>query len=176
MSALHRQSPVVAAQLTTAWADAPQELESLLAVHRPAAVLMFGVSARAHQFRLERTARRRNAASADVHGATYGTERNARAIEVTVTSVPCDRLAKRMRAVGHTVAISDNAGAYLCNASYYQVLMSARESCGPRHALFVHIPASLANPGFDGRGAVSGIRYDRAVRAGCTIADFIVNL
>lgn len=74
-----------------------------------------------------------------------------------VTTLPVDAIVTAVAAKGHPVAVSDDAGRYLCNYSYVLSLRAAEAanaSAAARgdarrfHALFVHIPAeaTLALP------------------------------
>ncbi|MGU3536744.1 pyroglutamyl-peptidase I family protein [Methylobacterium sp. A54F] len=120
--------------LRTAYAAIPDALEPALAV-RPAAVLMFGVAARAKRLRVEvRAANRASRLFPDASGAT------ARRLALDPGGPPARRCAAGPQALailrrhGLAAAISREAGRYLCNASYYRALAE------PCPVLFVHTP------------------------------------
>jgi len=120
--------------LPTAYDALPRRLAPALA-EGPAAVLMFGVAARALRLRVE--VRARNRASRlfpDASGRVSGrltldpagpAERRSRAAAAAVAL---------LRRRGVPVAVSRDAGRYLCNAGYYRALAE------PCPVLFVHVP------------------------------------
>ena len=56
--------------------------------------------------------------------------------EVYRTAVPVERITAQMQAEGHGIAVSGDAGAFVCNDTYYLVGMA---SCVP--VVFLHVPA-----------------------------------
>ena len=54
--------------------------------------------------------------------------------------VPVDRLAQAMRARGLRVEVSESAGTYLCNESFYRVMVWCNEVGFEGRAGFLHIP------------------------------------
>ncbi len=63
------------------------------------------------------------------------------------TALPCDRVVAGLRDRGHNVVVSQDAGRYVCNYTYYwslQQLQEAREAkagCGRVFSVFVHVPS-----------------------------------
>lgn len=120
--------------LRTAYAAIPGTLLPALA-ERPAAILMLGVASRARRIRVE--ARARNRASRLYPDASGR-------ISARLDLDPEGPAARRSPVAAQALAIlrrhgldaraSNDAGRYLCNASYYAALAS---DCP---ALFVHIP------------------------------------
>ena len=52
------------------------------------------------------------------------------------TAVPVERIAEQMQAEGFEIAASDDAGAFVCNDTYFQVGMGSRIP-----TVFIHVPA-----------------------------------
>lgn len=126
--------------LPVTWADGPGLLETLVERHKPAAIVMFGLAARADCIRIE--VRARNAAErlrVDAAGQMHptgflaaGPTGHRRVDESTVL-----RATQALRLAGVPARRSHDAGTYLCNA----VLWSALKSAGPgTPVLFVHVP------------------------------------
>ncbi|GLS42893.1 peptidase C15 [Methylobacterium brachythecii] len=126
--------------LRTAYAAIGTELEPALA-EAPDAVLMIGVAMRARRIRVETRARNRAnlffpdadgwlppQLTLDWIGPAQRTSRQARAALIA------------LRRHGLDAGPSRDAGAYLCNATYYRALTEDRP------ALFLHIPR-LPDPG-----------------------------
>jgi len=129
---------LVAHVLPTSYAGAAARLAELIEEHAPDAVVHFGVSGRARGFVLERVARNRVLGSApDQTGA-----QPSRA--VVLPGAPARRLstigfasaATRLRRAGLPAALSDDAGAYVCNATLFASLGYP----GAPPTGFVHIP------------------------------------
>jgi pyroglutamyl-peptidase len=128
---------VVVEQLDVVYARAPEQLAAALERHRPEIVLCLGVAGDA-ALRLESTARNEDtAASPDMAGEV----RQGRAIRAggpatLPTGLPLARIAEALEADGYEVITSDDAGGYLCNHVFYEVL--TRRPGG--RAGFVHVP------------------------------------
>ncbi len=138
---------VRAAELPVAFDEVGRALARALgelAPERPAAILSLGVQ-KLSSYRLERRARGRlTGRRADNRGRTAGELARGRAADRTT---PCDlaRLAEVLREAGAPrVTVSDDAGAYVCERTYYEVL-GAGARLGAR-ALFLHVPPSEAMP------------------------------
>jgi pyroglutamyl-peptidase len=123
-----RGLPGVSARvLPTEWAVCDWLAEAA----RPATtVLMFGVAGRAERIRYERVSRPRAVARHDAAGRLpdRAPPRSRR------TTVDVAALVRQARRNGFPVALSDDAGAYICNASYGAALSAVP------HGLFVHVP------------------------------------
>lgn len=140
--ARERHGVVVATEtLPTEWAMLAR-LPRILPRHRPDLVIMTGVAVHARGARIERSAHARaNAALADAAGAKlilrsgFYAHRAARRTEVDV-----DRLKTALFCANLRVSVSDDPGAYLCNAAYLTALDWAAR-CAPRPpVLFLHLP------------------------------------
>ncbi|GJD57830.1 peptidase C15 [Methylobacterium dankookense] len=146
--------------LRTAYASIPGTLLPALA-ERPAAVLMLGVASRAKRIRVETRARNRasrlypdasgrTAARLDLDPDGPASRRSSAAAQALAT----------LRRHGLDARPSNDAGRYLCNASYYAALAA---DCP---ALFVHIPPvpRTARPlrGVSGQGSGKAKRSRQA--------------
>lgn len=133
---------IAVARLDVTYGSAAEQLQAAIDRARPALVLSLGV-APTPAIRLESTARNRDTAAApDVAGEV----REGRTIreggaETLPTRLPLDRLRAALTADGLEVADSDDAGGYLCNHLFYELL--TRRPVGS--AGFVHVPP-LAPP------------------------------
>jgi pyroglutamyl-peptidase len=140
------EAAVIAEVLPTEWHEAPRRLEALLAAHEPALALHFGVSAEARGFVIETTARNLTCAKADACGALPPSlEVLAGAPESIATALPAGLIAARLTVQGWPAAVSVDAGNYLCNAVLYRSLHHAATRAPRPSAVFVHLPASLAD-------------------------------
>ena len=128
-------------------------VRELIAALRPDVVVLVSLDAGARAVRLETTAR--NLAKARIPDNAGRRPRG----EALVPGGPFRRcatwsaptLAGRLRAAGHAVEVSDDAGGYVCNATLYAAL-EALEDGGRAGVLtgFVHVPG----PGAPGAGGV----------------------
>ena len=161
---------VIADVLPTEWARAPRILEELYFRHRPSIALHFGVSHQAHAMTVE--CRARNIAQrADASGMVPNLDCLAptRPTELPVT-LPAARIVSRMRKRAVPAVLSNDAGAYLCNAILYHSLelmrvMRINGQCG-----FVHLPANLTRAdGSRGTAHASRLSFEQALVGGCEI-------
>ena len=113
--------------LPTEWAECGALPNRLAGAQR---VVMFGVAEGANRIRYERVSRPGSNERADAAGEVpnEGHRRSHR------TRLDVDQLAQAARRKGFPVTVSENAGAYICNAAYGAAL-----STNP-NTLFVHIP------------------------------------
>ena len=118
---------IIVARLPVHHARAAQALAVLLEQHHPDACLLTGL-ARGPRLRVERVARRHRAlAGPDFPGRLHG------AWPVTETGLAL-RLAKL------AFRVSDNAGSYVCNSTYWWLLNFSMRKGWPRHTAFLHVP------------------------------------
>ena len=81
-------------------------------------------------------------------------------VDVRTTALPLDRLRACLAPLTSLeVRVTDDAGSYVCNATYYHALARAREAGGD--ALFVHVPP---------------MDLESARRVGAALADAITSL
>lgn len=119
-----------------------RELPALLERERPAALIMFGLATRATQVRVEMRAR--NAITRmvpDVSGRIPLAPTIRPGAPPTVRlRTPAQRLLSAARATGVPVALSRDAGRYLCNYLCWRAAEAA-DAGAPRLVAFVHVPA-----------------------------------
>ncbi len=124
----------------TSYAAVDRDLPRLLREHRPDALLMFGLAPRAETVRIELLARNAVALSPDAGGASL----NRRSIvaggpQTSALPVPAQRLLAAARSARVPVALSRNAGRYLCNYLCWRAVEAAQKG-SPRLAAFIHVP------------------------------------
>ena len=171
-------------ELPTNWRAAPTILQKALARYHPDIILHFGVSAAATGFEIETTARNITCQMKDADG-------HIPVLDCLQVGGP-DHLPVRLdgNAIvtalvrdGLPARISDDAGAYLCNAILYHSLLYTQDHRHDMLAGFIHIPDTLAAQ-IPGRAAVApskdeirthrpaapcNLNWDEAVRGGVTI-------
>jgi pyroglutamyl-peptidase len=117
------------------------QLPELLARHRPQALLMFGLAARAPHVRVE--TRARNAVSTLWPDAEHTRVRKG-SIEGGADDMMFGPHTKKLlrAATGSGVAAraSRDAGSYLCNYLSWRAIEATSRDGGPRLAAFVHVP------------------------------------
>lgn len=117
-------------------------LDHALDQHGPEVVLMFGLSAQATRFRLEKFARNRVSNSVpDVSG--FVPKANniiGEAADSYGTNVDLHRLSDHLQTSEFEFEISTDAGDYLCNYLYFQTLHQIFRKQLPTKALFIHSP------------------------------------
>ena len=126
--------------LDVSYAAVPPVLAEILA-DPPAALVLTGFSARATGLRLETRAHDYCSPShEDAFG--YAPETSSE-IRENIDQVRADlpAIAGRLAQAGIGCALSDDAGAYLCNHLYYRVLRRIAELDADTLAVFVHVPA-----------------------------------
>lgn len=133
---------IFAAVLPTTFTEAGQRIEALLLEHRPAYLLMLGVSARRSTIGLERFALNINDAVIPDNEGRLATGQPIRANGPAAyrSTLPFDALYEAALPSGAPLEFSNYAGAYVCNHTFY----SARDAV-ERHQLatacgFVHVP------------------------------------
>jgi len=87
------------------------------------------------------------------------------------TSIPTEQLAISLRDNGYPANSSDDAGRYVCNATYFNSLSLVAESGTTTPSVFIHIP-SAADPGDKSSKSWS---LDRLHESMTHIIDWIVN-
>ncbi len=145
---------VVSRVLATEWEAAPRRLTELYRRERPKLALHFGVS-ETTGFAVETTARNVRSPMADATGAAPASTWIARdGPAVLACPLPYTEIVARLTAQGLPAHISEDAGAYLCNAVFYTALAHCSVPSARTRAGFVHIPAAL----LEDRGAAHGAR------------------
>jgi pyroglutamyl-peptidase len=114
--------------------------------HRPDIILHFGFAPKAETIALERFGRLACSAKADAVGYTprSGTASRSGPHRIAA-SIPLEPAAAALREAGFDIAVSEDAGGYLCNATFYRSLQRLGNG---RHVGFVHLPGRgpHANP------------------------------
>lgn len=112
----------------------------------PAALVLTGFSAQAMGLRLE--SRAHDFCSPSHEDAFGFVPPSAGAIREYQDQLRADlhAIAAGLRQDGIDCAVSDDAGAYICNHSYYSALSRIAEYGLPTLAVFVHIPAIAGTP------------------------------
>lgn len=128
----------------TSYAAVDCDLPKLIARHRPDALLMFGLATRAVTLRIETHARNALSRLADAGGFVPRLEWIAPGRGASLSlPTPSRRLLAAARATGMPVALSNDAGDYLCNYLCWRAALAARKAGGPRLATFIHVPPGL---------------------------------
>lgn len=150
------------AVLPTEWVAAPQRLEELMMRHRPAVALHFGVSHQARGFVVE-TQARNAACHVDASGEAPLTDALfPNQPEAHAATLPAARIVQRLRRAGLPAALSQDAGAYLCNAILFHSLRLNSRFEAPAASGFIHIPTRLPQ-----RSTI--LSFDDALRGGLEI-------
>jgi pyroglutamyl-peptidase len=126
---------------STTYAAVDRDLPKLIAHYRPDALLMFGLATKAKTLRIETRARNALSRLADAGGFVPRMHQiaPARMPRLALPS-PYRALLAAARATRVPVALSNDAGDYLCNYLCWQATQAARRPDGPRLAAFIHVP------------------------------------
>lgn len=132
---------VVAVQLPVSFARVGEVLRSAIELHTPDLVIMLGQTTATDCVRLERVAlNMMDSAMGDNDGVKPDEEPIYKGEESALfTLLPIKRLRSAIEAKGINVKISNSAGLYVCNRTYYEALRLCREREGLQ-AIFVHLP------------------------------------
>jgi pyroglutamyl-peptidase len=138
---------IVSHVFTTSYAAVDRELPALLHRHRPDVVLMFGLAPRAKTLRIETRARNTLALLPDA----AGNAPRSNAISVGAPAALALPAAARWllaaaRRARVPVALSRDAGRYLCNYLSWRAAAAAGHPGGPRLAVFIHVPQVRRSP------------------------------
>ena len=164
--ALHGQRiagrTVVAAQLPTVFGAAQEQLQALLALHRPALVLCLGQAGGRSVLSVERVA-------INLVDARIPDNRGAQPVDAPVVpggpaayfaTLPVKALHRAAQQAGLPCEVSQTAGTFVCNAVFYGLMhqLSAGAVPGARGG-FVHVPwlPEQGTPGMQLRDMVRGI-------------------
>lgn len=138
LAGVHIQSQILAVD----WEAAPRQVAALIAAGDPQIILHFGVSRRASGIVIESLAQNRCGHLLDTHGAVPASGKIADAGADTLASTfPAQEILRRLQAKRLPAQLSDDAGAYLCNA----VLYTSLHACLGSQVLagFIHLPVDL---------------------------------
>lgn len=143
------------------WQVAPVQVATLIADERPDIALHFGVSRRARGIVIETLARNRCIAREDTCGRLPKSENiDGGGAESLAATFPAQAIRSGLLSKGLPVELSEDAGAYLCNA----VLYASLQACGGSgtRAGFIHLPVDLS-------GAAGELTLSAAVEGGLEI-------
>ena len=131
---------VVAVQLPVSFARVGEFLRSAIELHTPDFVIMLGQSGTTDRVKLERVAlNMMDSAMGDNDGVKPNEEPIYEGEESALfTSLPIKRLHSAIDEKGIAVKISNSAGLYVCNRTYYEALRMCKERA--MQAIFVHLP------------------------------------
>ena len=122
----------------TEYAAADRDLPHLIELHRPDALLMFGLHGRARTLRIETLARNALGRHRDAGGRYAKMRAIAPGAPHARMMTPAARLLRAARRTGAPAALSRDAGSYLCNYLCWRATEAAKK--GPRFAAFIHVP------------------------------------
>ena len=124
-----------------------RELPSLIAKHKPDALLMFGLAPRASALRVETRARNTLALLPDAGGASLGRWTIAIGKPASIKLRTPDRaLLAALRGLRPRATLSRDAGRYLCNYLCWRASEKASTSTRPRFTAFIHVPPVRRGP------------------------------
>ena len=131
----------------TSYAAVDRELPSLIAKHKPDALLMFGLAPRASALRVETRARNTLALLPDAGGASLGRWTIAIGKPASIKLRTPDRaLLAALRGLRPRATLSRDAGRYLCNYLCWRASETASISTRPRFTTFIHVPPVRRGP------------------------------
>lgn len=130
----------------TAYAAAEKELTALLK-SEPDAIVLFGVAGRRREVCIETLARNAVSILAPDNARFVPQERAliAGGVHRIPLRAPARRLLQAAKSAGVRARISNDAGSYLCNASFYRALYGTHALPKPPLVVFVHIPMPRTN-------------------------------
>jgi pyroglutamyl-peptidase len=144
-----------------------RELPQLLALHRPHALLMFGLATRTPYLRIE--TRARNAVTTLWPDADHASVRKGSIAGGADARMFGPHAAKLLRAAlgtGVDARASRDAGSYLCNYLSWRAIEAACHDDGPRLAAFVHVPPIARNGASHRKRLTTRITLEELVDAG----------
>jgi len=144
--------------LPTEFGKAEQAIRELLQIDVPDVLLALGVAPRAQGVRLERTARNRDDAAVPDNA---GEQRTATPIvpggpDTLESTLPIQAMQAALEQLGVPVAISDDAGGYVCNHLFYAARQVIDRRGLPTLCGFVHVPLCTEQVDTDSPGSAVG--------------------
>lgn len=144
------------------WEDGPAESRRVIERFAPSLIIHFGVSELARGFVVERLAHNICRDSLDAGGKLpRQSVLDAGQRPVLESTLPCTAIVDRLRQLGLPAELSQDAGAYLCNAVLFETLRRAHRGV---RAGFIHVPAFL--PLERGTNAADCMTIGEAVQGG----------
>ena len=131
---------VVAEQLLVSFQRVGAVLRDAVEKYKPGVLIMLGQSAFTDRVKLERVAlNMMDSVKGDNDGAKPDEEPIYEGEESALfTSLPIKHLRSAIEAQGIAVKISNSAGLYVCNRTYYEALRLCKERA--MQAIFIHLP------------------------------------
>jgi pyroglutamyl-peptidase len=129
--------------LPTSYERAGARIEALIEALKPEALLLLGLAANSAALRLERFSLNRDAAELlDNDGEQrLGSPIVAGAPDRYESTLPLERFAARVQALGCPVEFSDCAGGFVCNHVFYRACHHIATHRLPIRCGFLHLPA-----------------------------------
>jgi pyroglutamyl-peptidase len=149
------------------YAAVDRELPQLLTMHRPHALLMFGLAARTPWIRIE--TRARNAVTTLWPDAGRVRARKgsiAGGADALMFGPHTSRLLRAAINAGVDARGSRDAGSYLCNYLSWRAIEASCDDKGPRLTAFVHVPLIARDGTTQRRDAAQRITMEELVDAG----------
>ena len=141
--------PVVSCVLDVSFERAPIQLLEALSSGWPRFIVHFGVAAASEQIRVEsQGVNCKSAKIPDVDGQQFSSSVVSASYPLNGiwrTSIPTAQLALSLNDHGYPAVSSDDAGRYVCNATYFHSLSHVAESGINRPSVFIHMPALSAD-------------------------------
>lgn len=132
---------IIAQRLPVSFARVGAALRRAVEEYHPDVIIILGQSANINYVKLERIAiNMMDATIADNDGYVPDEEPITPGEEAALfTNVYIKQLCKAVETVGVAAKVSNSAGLYVCNRTYYEALQLCKE-CPETKALFVHLP------------------------------------
>jgi pyroglutamyl-peptidase len=128
--------------LPTEYATVLSRFRDLLKTVDPDIVVCFGVAGKSDRIRLERVAA--NVMRADLPDAAgvchAGDVIDADGPATRASTLPLDKIAARLALADVPFRMSDDAGGYLCNFLFYNLMREIEFGHKPRQGGFIHVP------------------------------------
>lgn len=143
----YRDHSFFGAVLPTEWIAAPSSAVDLITRIQPSLVLHFGVAQDCTGLRIETQATNTCRMATDACGSKPLSPGLVQAgADSLAVTLPIHQIARRLASRGIPASLSNDAGAYLCNAVLYCSLAFVRSASLPTRVGFIHIPTDLQRP------------------------------
>ena len=163
--------------LPTTYRRAGELAVATMRAAKPHAVVMFGLSAAHPSVRVERFALNiADCPQPDNDGRVcYGSAIVAEGREAYTSQLDLDLVRAELEDGGVVAEVSNHAGTFLCNYSYYRILHEIESAGMATAALFVHLPWSVAagHSGREAESSQSAVLGDSALAQGPSAATAI---
>lgn len=118
------------------------DIAEIIDRHRPDAVIGFGLSAKATGFTLESTARNQLGHGRPDAAGTLATSAHLSdgGRSTYPSRLPLREIEAALKQADLPVALSGDAGDYICNLFFYRLMTHAAEHATPRIGGFIHVP------------------------------------